>query len=196
MPLRHADPPPEATAAVMGSLERLTGHPPETLRALAESDPVALRLEKPHEVYTLGLTDIRSRRPLDRAVPTGWRYLLHDESGAVSSAETVVTEGGEQRFASFTRGPFVAATIDALNSSDEMAVADDEDVEPRVLNVPGLNLMALWLKSSTQDVLIPLAPAPPEVEAGRRYAPAELFRRLREPAQARASIGPEDLTGG
>lgn len=196
MPLQFSQPPAEVSAAVTSRLEAVGESPQATSRALAGSDPGRLTPSSPHEVYVLGLDDLLSGNGLGAARMTGWRYLLGDEASAVSSAETIVTGGGEHRFARFNSGPFVASTVAALQTVADLPQVQTETITPRLLTVLALNLMAIWLPGSTKDVLVPLAPAPQGVEAGRQYAPAELFDSLHDQAQAQAGIGPEDQTGG
>lgn len=195
MPLRRMEPPPGTTDVVMSRLGSMAANPPYDLRAFGGSDPAGLRPEDPHEVYTLGLDDILSGRGLGAARLSGWRYFLSDGSRIVSTAETVATSDGQQRFAQFNSGPFVGATVEALEAARSLPQVRDRDVEARVLRVPGLNLVALWLRDGGDDVLIPLAPAPPDVDAGRRYTPRELFDALRAQALEHASIRPGDTRG-
>ena len=97
---------------------------------------------------------------------------------------------------SFNSGPFVASTVAALQTVADLPQVETETIVPRLLTVPALNLMAIWVHGSAEDLLVPLAPAPPGVEAGRQYAPTELFAGLHEQALSQAGIGPEDETGG
>lgn len=196
MPLQFSQPPPEASAAVTSRLDAVRDSAQPTSRALGGADPGSLTPSSPHEVYVLGLKDLLSEDALGAAQMTGWRYLLGDEATAVSSAETIVTGGGEHRFARFNSGPFVASTVTALETVADMPQVQTENVAPRLLTVPALNLMAIWVHGSADDVLVPLAPAPQGVEAGRQYDPAELFAGLQDQAQSQVGIGPEDETGG
>jgi hypothetical protein len=54
--------------------------------------------------------------------------------------------------------------------------------------------MALWLKNERggADVLIPLDPTPAALEAGRKYAPAEIHPLLAEAARARLAFDDGD----
>ena len=86
-------------------------------------------------------------------------------------------------------------TVEALAASREMPEVADEDVEVRLLTVPGLNLTALWLHGDTRDLLVPIAPAPAGVEAGRQHDARELLESLTEQARERVEIGPDDERG-
>lgn len=195
MPLELPVPPPEVSSAVRGKLQQYRG--PETPNpvALGGSDPGELTLSSPHETYVLGLEDLLSSSLTEAARATGWRYLLYDAEGAVATAETVGTSEGEHRFALFNRGPFVASTVEALRVAAELPQVAEQDMHVRVLTIPALNMVALWLHGQRDDVWVPLTPAPAGIEAGRAYAEAELLNALREPARRLSEIGPADELG-
>jgi hypothetical protein len=69
-----------------------------------------------------------------------------------------------------------------------------------VLHVPALYVLALWLhgrgRGSGNDELIPIAPTPPAIEAGRVYPAAALLRLLRERARRMPPPGEEETRGG
>jgi hypothetical protein len=58
--------------------------------------------------------------------------------------------------------------------------------------------MALWLHGSeySDDVVIPLRPAPPPVQPDREYSVDEYLAALREAAATVQSVGRADTTGG
>jgi hypothetical protein len=65
-------------------------------------------------------------------------------------------------------------------------VVADGEYDLRVLRLPALYLMALWLKDRDghADLLVPLDPPPTGIEAGRGYAADELLGELRERARS------------
>lgn len=122
---------------------------------------------------------------LDRADTrlTGWRFLLSEadgdaggshvpESPATGSpvvAEAMLTADG-WAFAGFHAGPYVLAAQRALRQAESLPGAH----QPRLLSVPRLYMLTLWLHRDTDadaaagspasaDLLIPLAPSPPGV---------------------------------
>jgi len=66
----------------------------------------------------------------------------------------------------------------------------DGKVEARLIRVPALYVMALWLKDldGDDDVVVPMAPAPPFLEANRPYTEREFLKALTGPAKARAQF--------
>ena len=199
MALQHAEPSQLVADAVRSQLNRLSGTAPEELHALRGSVPAELSMEAPHEVYTLGLDQLASGSALASARAGGWRYLLQRGDQTVASAQTTVDDTGAPVFALFNSGPFVQSTADALGRAEQVArTTSGESLEPRLLHVPALHAMALWLHGSddSTDVVIPLKPAPPPVEPDREYSVDEYLAALREVATTVDPVGPEDTTGG
>lgn len=107
---------------------------------------------------------------------TGWRFLLRKAdapagSAAVGAAETLLTPDG-WAFAYFCGGPYVASSQRALRQAESLPGLH----QPRLLSVPRLYMLTLWLHGNTDedvtegtphpsDLLIPLAPAPPGIAA-------------------------------
>jgi hypothetical protein len=108
-----------------------------------------------------------------------------EEQGRVrASAETVDVGGGRQEFSHFNEGPFVASTATALEAVRDLAEAESAELELRLLHIPALYMLAFWLhgEDTRSDLLVPLYPAPPEVEPYRPYPVAELLNLLRSKA--------------
>ncbi len=180
MPL-HLPPVPEPVSRCVTSAlgaRQATGTAPSALRS-APGGPLAA--EHPLPVHVLGA------EPADGGLPaaplTGWRYLVRGSGRLVASAEVVRTAGG-WAFSHFSGGPYLASTERALRQ----AAALGGDHEPRLLSVPGLYMLCLWLHGSPAagqeggpapaDVLVPLAPAPPGIAAHRPYRAADLLPLL------------------
>ncbi|MEV0486760.1 hypothetical protein AB0I69_39970 [Streptomyces sp. NPDC050508] len=111
----------------------------------------------------------------------GWRFLIRCGDRAVAAAETMLTPDG-WAFSHFFEGPYIAATERALRQAENMKGA----YQPRLLSVPGLYMLTLWLHGdltadgadghpAASDLLVPLAPAPPGIAAHRPHRVAELL---------------------
>ncbi|MEZ7003184.1 hypothetical protein VM636_25700 [Streptomyces sp. SCSIO 75703] len=128
----------------------------------------------------------------------GWRFLIRAGDRAVAAAETVPTADG-WAFSRFFEGPYLASTERALRQAEALG----QPYQARLLSIPGLYMLALWLHGDRTadpagghpqagDLLVPLAPAPPGVAAHRPHRVAELLpvlshrvrpaRLLRSPA--------------
>ncbi|GAA2461288.1 hypothetical protein [Streptomyces glaucus] len=129
---------------------------------------------------------------------TGWRFLLRCGDRTVAAAETKPTPDG-WAFSHFFEGPYITSTERALHQAEAVT----QPYQPRLLSVPGLYMLTLWLHGdctadaatghpAATDLLVPLAPAPPGIAAHRPYRAADLLpaltprttpvRLLREPA--------------
>jgi hypothetical protein len=182
MTLRAAQPAPEVVDAVREQLAALADRPQFPQRALGQADPSRLELAVPHDVYTIGLDDLARGASIQEAEPVGQRFLVMEGDRPVSSAE-VTPEGGDFQA---NEGPFVSATAAAIEQAEQDPELADGRYELRLLRIPALYLMALWLKDDEGDGdrVIPLAPAPPPLEPGRHYRPDELMRELGRMAEA------------
>jgi hypothetical protein len=119
------------------------------------------------------------RAPRTRLV--GWRFLIRSGDRAVAAADTMLTADG-WAFSRFFEGPYLASTERALRQAETLGTS----YQPRLLSVPELYMITLWLHSDTEadasegspspaDVLVPLAPAPPGIAAHRPHRVAELL---------------------
>jgi hypothetical protein len=189
-------------AQVRQHLRTLARGSADQQNALAGSSPDALDIEAPHPVYVLGLDQVLAGAELAKAVPVGWRYLLRQGNGeVVAAAQTLTDAGGQAAFASFNSGPYVASTSQALDTATEYAdggAGGGEAWEPRVLHVPALHAMGLWLhtEAETTDVVLPLPPVPPGIDADRRYTVPEYLAALQDIAGSVQPTTASDTTGG
>ncbi|WP_406010159.1 hypothetical protein OG440_31705 [Streptomyces sp. NBC_00637] len=129
---------------------------------------------------------------LDRIAPegvtatrlAGWRFLIRCGDRAVAAAETRLTPDG-WAFSHFFEGPYIASTERALRQAESTA----QPFQARLLSVPGLYMLTLWLHGDSTsdgttghplptDLLVPLAPAPPGIAAHRAHRVAELLPLL------------------
>lgn len=105
----------------------------------------------------------------------GWRFLLGDGERTLGAAEVTPTADG-WAFSHFCEGPYVASSERALHQAESLTAA----YQPRLLSIPELYMLTLWLHGTTEadagegvptaaDVLVPLAPAPPGIAAHRAH---------------------------
>ncbi|KKD07492.1 hypothetical protein [Streptomyces sp. WM6386] len=126
---------------------------------------------------------------------TGWRFLIRCQERAVAAAETRLTPDG-WAFSHFFEGPYIASTERALRQAETM----QQPYQPRLLSVPGLYMLTLWLHGdltadgatghpAATDLLVPLAPAPPGIAAHRPHRVAELLPVLTHRAAPAPLLG-------
>ncbi len=202
MPVTRSEPPAGAADAVRAALQQFAGVPRDRLNALAGTSPDELAPTVPHPVFNMGLdqlTATRSAPPagaLAASTPSGWRYLLSQSDEVVASAETFTDAAGSSQVASFNQGPFVAATAAALEVAEALPETKDGSYELRLLHVPALYTMAVWLHGDgDNDIFIPLDPSP-DIEPNRPYPAAEFFGIMTEKAAQIPQMDPDDTRGG
>lgn len=176
----------ESVDAVREHLAAVAGRPEFPERALTESAPRGVSLSAAHDVYSAGVDELAAGGGLASATPVARGFLVMDGPNAVASVEQD-TEGGG---VSSTEGPFAEATAKAIERAEEDPRLADGDYQLRALRVPGLYLMAVWLKDQNGDgdVVIPLDPAPAPLEAGRSYHLHELEPELASMSRERLSF--------
>ena len=82
---------------------------------------------------------------------------------------------------SLTRGPFTAATIEALNAAEKLPRVAKAEYELRFLKAPAVYFAALWLHSGNDDILIPMVDPPGRLEKEPRlFGKRRSSKALRE----------------
>ncbi|MEU9099826.1 hypothetical protein [Streptomyces sp. NPDC048361] len=197
MTLQSPPPPDQSRTAAEAGLQLLAGLGRVRTETLLPAAPADLRLADPVQMYTLA-----PGRPLAEAQPVAWRYLVRHGDEPVALAETVRDPSGEHVFSQLNYGPFVAGTAAALDAAGGAAgvaegagVTEDAGVaEVRLLHVPAVHLIAVWLHGNATDTLIPAAPVPRGVDAAQPYPAAALLALAAELAPP--PLPPADPRGG
>ncbi|UYM23219.1 hypothetical protein NQP46_03825 [Streptomyces albus] len=200
MPLHFFPAPAPAERSVLAALGSPTAVREARTSALrAATGPTSPELPLP--VHVMDRATLESDSPTRLA---GWRFLIRSGERAVAAADTRLTPDG-WAFSHFFEGPYVTATEAALRQADGLATPH----QPRLLSVPGLYMLTLWLHGDPAadagrggplptDLLVPIAPAPPGIAAHRPYPASELLpmltRRL-SPASCRARSCRPDTPG-
>ncbi|MFB7369858.1 hypothetical protein ACFC0D_08470 [Streptomyces sp. NPDC056222] len=177
--------PSPAPAPALRSVLAALGSP----TAVREARTPALRAaqgplspELPLPVHVLDVRDQvvpSGQAPRTRLV--GWRFLIRGTDRAVAAADTMLTPDGWS-FSHFFEGPYVTATERALHQAETLPTT----YQPRLLSVPELYMLTLWLHGDTEadgasaspapsDLLVPLAPAPPGIASHRPHRVADLL---------------------
>ncbi|MBB5938513.1 hypothetical protein [Streptomyces zagrosensis] len=184
MPLHVPPAPAPALRSVLTALGSPTAVREARTPALrSESGP--LTAERPLPVHVLDRVSPRGERgatPTTRL--TGWRFLIASADRAVAAAEAMLTPDG-WAFSHFCEGPYVTSTEHALLRAEALPTA----YQPRLLSVPELYMLTLWLHHDTTadagaghpaqtDLLVPLAPAPPGIAPNVPHRVADLLPML------------------
>ncbi|MGI5354004.1 hypothetical protein ACQI4E_01590 [Streptomyces sp. CA-252508] len=180
MPLHVSPAPAPALRSVLAAL----GSP-----AVREAHTPALRSVQgplsPELPLPLHVLDVRDPVAPPAGGPrtrlAGWRFLIRGGERPVAAADTVLTPDG-WAFSHFFEGPYLASTERAVRQAESMATR----YQPRLLSVPDLYMLTLWLHGDTgadpatgapapADLLVPLAPAPPGIAPHLPYRAADLL---------------------
>ncbi|MFC9822986.1 hypothetical protein ACFWG6_20930 [Streptomyces erythrochromogenes] len=183
MPLHVPPAPAPALRSVLAALGSPTAvHEAHTPALRAIQGPLTAELPLPvHVLDRLNLSDLASAGRPPRTRLVGWRFLIRSGDRHVAAADTRLTPDG-WAFSHFFEGPYVAATERALRQAELLGTS----YQPRLLSVPELYMLTLWLHGAVgadaaaglpagEDLLVPLAPAPPGIAAYRPHPVSELL---------------------
>ncbi|WP_030983737.1 hypothetical protein [Streptomyces sp. NRRL S-1813] len=176
---------PPAPAPALRSVLAALGSP----TAVREAPVSALRahqgpLSPDHPLPVHVWDDVSRAGGMPHTRLAGWRFLVRGGERAVATAEAMLTADG-WTFSRFCGGPYVAATEQALAQAESLGTP----YQPRLLSVPELYMLTLWLHHdiasdgaeglpTPADLLVPLAPAPPGIASHRPQRIADLLPRL------------------
>ncbi len=187
MPIHFAVEPINGSALVHKGLGRVaTRTNPLSARGV---DLTTLQLSPPHAVYDLRADLVAAGGGLESANATGFRYLVQAGGGNVAAGEVLAdASGAATLLANINYGPFVEATAQGLTEVAKLPAVSAGSFEARLLRFSAIALVALWLKSDSGggDIVYPLAPAPPTLEAGTPYTPGDFIQAILPLAKMRA----------
>ncbi|MEU3254657.1 hypothetical protein [Streptomyces sp. NPDC006997] len=186
---------PEAPAPALRTVLTALGSPTAVREARTPSlrtaqGPVAPELPLPVHVL-----DRISAKGTPATRLAGWRFLIRGGDRALAAAETMLTPDG-WAFSHFFEGPYVTSTERALRQAESLT----QPYQPRLLSLPGLYMLTLWLHGdhtadgatghpAATDLLVPLAPAPPGIAAHRPHRVADLLPVLTHRATPTPLLG-------
>jgi hypothetical protein len=191
MAIIEAVPPDASVRALAAAMPRLTAPSLARLRQLPverrtlarlPTESAAVAMAPPaispayaHPVYVLLLPDILAGRGLAAARLVSWRYLLMEGARSVASAEVNTDENhSHHSFATMHPGEANQATLQAIAQMQDSPTAAAGDFELRLLRIPALTTVALWLYSPTENgALIAIPPANPHFAQSQLYSQAE-----------------------
>jgi hypothetical protein len=159
--------PPGGIAAIGTELNHLLSRGPGSPAPRAGAEPAPAgspppRMSQPIPLYTIGLQDIHDSEFLTAAREIGWRYVIFAE-GPIAVADVEETESpGKPHFRRLTRGPIAQRLVEAISLAEGIYRNEQSDYELRMLEIPALYTVALWLNGK-QDAFIPIADGSPSL---------------------------------
>jgi hypothetical protein len=195
---------PEPPKDVAAAAHDLSGGERETpgFRPLDALGGAAPLMAQP--IFTAGLHAlVESEGDVEQVaeVPTSWRYA--SELGGVPRAFEFVTEarGESARATRVGDDRFTPAIRQALAVAQDHPRVRASDFEARLLRVPALKLLAIWLHAAgTEDLFVPVVPTAVDAAPGELYDADDFRSRLREAASRTLSLyekaeRPDELGG-
>ncbi|HEY4417054.1 MAG TPA: hypothetical protein VGO57_15295 [Verrucomicrobiae bacterium] len=143
--------------------------------ALGGGTPAVVTPVAPLPVYLLGLKQVTNSLGLASARSVGWQSLILQGKNPVAAVDfDSDTSGNASKSKSYSQGAQVGSVAAALAVAEALPQVAAANYEPRLLQAPAINLLALWLHGA-QDVLIPLDPAPGTFKPYVTYEPKLFF---------------------
>ncbi|MGO9234324.1 MAG: hypothetical protein ACLP4V_09690 [Methylocella sp.] len=176
--------PQEAVTALAAALPKLVTSPAVAARlpraAVGVARFMTARTAISLPFYVLDLSDVRKGVMAARQV--GWRHLLPtgDPAGP-ALAETAIRNSNQHVFAGVTESPFASDLENRLTVLRADPTVSAGSYVAALLQVPAMDVMAIWLQDTAHhdDLIVPLAPAPPSLTAGRQYSTSQFLDALR-----------------
>ena len=185
MALRITQPPPQVLEIIKAALQSHIGSG-SRVAAMRGADLPQVSASVAHQVYNLNLNDLAGADPLAQAQLVGWRHLITSGNQTAMAAEVACDDrGGNLRFSHLHEGPLVGGLAQALVAAEHAPEVIQGSYEVRVLRIPSIYVMALWLKANTpgKDLFVPAAPTNRLLTPGHMYAAAEFADLLKKIAQ-------------
>lgn len=181
MPLTIEPVPEGAERVIDATMVELVSH--GGLAVARSTTPTA---STPLPVYHLGADAIAERRGLAAAKHVGWLTTVRNGTEVIGSLEFAPAKrarrgGAPVQFTSFAKGPLHRGLAHAVDVAAKQV--QRRKVRARILRAPAVYLLALWLTEGDEDALMPIAPAPPPLEAGKLQPAAKVLAALAEAAK-------------
>jgi len=116
-------------------------------------------LLEPLPVYSVGLEELAGHELRPNLQPTSWRYLIWQGNEPVGTADVdadeLIEEDSLAAFNHVSRGAPARLLNQALLLAEEEFEHSDEQFDLRILEIPALNRVALWLQSQDRQLFIP-----------------------------------------
>ena len=186
MSLRVPEPPDEALEIIRATVGSLMSQPDtHTYAAISKVPTDEIEVAVPHRVYGVDLNYLAAGSLLEGARLSGWRYVILSEEQPLAVELDFNKETKGLEFSHVNDGPYVEGTIKGVRAAERLKAVREGDYELRLLEIPGLSLVILWLHAAGQDLLMPLPPAKHGLRPYKTYTDQALLTILRDAAARR-----------
>ena len=197
MPIHPPDTPEIGVRTVQETLRELLAIP-GFVREIVRDVTLGLpAVTTPHLVYGVSLEDLATGQGLEAAVPRRLRFLILSDQSVLGGVEIALDDvGNPGNVTNLFRGPSIEEFTRIIEGVERRDVVREGSFELRLLSIPPLHTLAVWLKddAEAEDILIPISPAPAPLRAGEPHSSPELLRALAEPAQRLLALAEQVTT--
>jgi hypothetical protein len=181
MPLQIYSPPINCYEMVSQNLEYLN------ILVQAKQEEKQLEMTKPLPMYDVHFSDELKKGSINPKL-TGWRCFVAKNNEAISMADIVVHETGENpEFLYFTKGDIVEKVLSKICEIESLDVVKKDHFEVRLLRISSVNLLAIWLHGSNQELIYPIDKKLSENEP---YTFSQISENITEQLKSIDEVGP------
>lgn len=202
MPLVYKSEPPEVTQVVKTRLNKMSTKKAYRTPRLAEimlrkavAPPVPTQ---PLPVYNMDLADLAENRDQTAATQKSWRFLVKHDDKVVATADALLGPDKKPVFSHVNEGPLVTGVVSAIQTANAQPQVKNGRYEVRLLMVPALYVVALWLVDLTgdEDLAIAIEPTPPPFAPNKLITAKDLITKLQKLAKDATAAKPDKTMGG
>lgn len=166
--------------------------PTTLLGSLRDETTQAVRITRdPLPVYLASNISFLKDTVLETARRTWFEYTVVRGQRPVATLQGVI--GNRQlSFSGLFHGEYLDRLMNAVSAAEDTPQVQRRDYEVRILRAPTVLLHAVWLWSTSDDLILPIWPAPPPLEAHTVYTEQEITTALRPLAIQRSTVSDED----
>src|SRR5689334_1232278 len=145
-------------------------------------------IRKPHPVYTATIQGLHDGNFLQSAKLSAWQYLILRDGAPHSLCEVAANDRGGpagMAYAAHYARSYAAAVAAAMAKAIDAVSHADTLYDVRLLRAPALSLRAIWLHSDHDDLVLPIARVPVDLEPGEPVSEESLKAALQSLADKR-----------
>ena len=135
-------------------------------------------------VFTIALDDVVKGTDLTHTDSAGWRFLATVENQGAMAVDVVNPDNREATVASLSRHRLIAEAIASWEKLRNSEIAKREDLELRILRIPGMLTEAFWLKAADgRHFIVPYLVPDPALRVLHPYTLADFLDAARPIAE-------------
>jgi hypothetical protein len=154
------------------------------------------RAARPHPIFTASIDDLLDRRLLANAKLTAWQYVVLQGSSPYGVSEIVRNPQGGFSYAASYPPECAKSFIRTISRAESSPQVAKYHYELRILRIPTLLTVAVWLHDPRHDLLLPVQPAATVLKGKYRLSEKAFTNLLIPVAQKRREGAALDLEPG